>query len=557
MLRRGLGLTALGGGAFAVYKHQTDDGFRRAVRLYSELGPVVVQYRWTEAKQTYITKPGDDESSAEWRALDKRYARDVVAVLAELQGMYCKYGQIGAGMTNTFSATWIQELRKLEDEVPPRPVAVVRKTIEAETGKPVESTFSSFDDKPLGSASIGQVHRATLREDGSEVAVKVQYPNARELFTQDMLTIRGFLTLAAPEQIIILDELERSFASEFDYTCEAANLVEVGANMRRHGLAPRELVVPQPRLDLTTPKLLVMELLPGCKLYDGLKKYGTVLAAKEGKTFEEFEAAMRAKIEAEGVPERYTGPSGAQVEAYLAAMRWRDWVGNAGRAAFNYLVAYPSGGFLGAPLAYRHTALPPNAPRMVDVLMRAHGKQLMVDGVFNADPHAGNFMMLPDERLGFIDYGATKRLTRGERLITCVLYAALRRGDREMIFDLCENGGYKSKHMDQDVIYKLCRFGFDTWGKDLLQGKNVQQFMDELYSADPWKEVADNLVMAQFLSIRLRSVAMQMNHPVVCSDYWGELAEEVLKDEGLPYDSWDIKLMNKISEGELRIAKGV
>ena len=57
---------------------------------------------------------------------------------------------------------------------------------------------------------------------------------------------------------------------------------------------------------------------------------------------------------------------------------------------------------------------------------------MRLTGVFNADPHAGNFLMLPDDRIGLIDFGATKRLTKTERLYACVLYAALHRQDRQV-----------------------------------------------------------------------------------------------------------------------------
>ena len=63
-----------------------------------------------------------------------------------------------------------------------------------------------------------------------------------------------------------------------------------------------------------------------------------------------------------------------------------------------------------------------------------------------------------------------------------------------MLYDLAVAGGYKSKKMDQDVIIKLTRFSFDTFGRDLLQGKNLQQFMDECYAIDKYDQIADNLV---------------------------------------------------------------
>ena len=414
-LRGAAGVVA-GAGLYGAYRYNTDDGFRRACQLYGRIGPVVVVYRSMELKHALL-KPSEAVAEQEWRSLDRRYAANVVRTLEELQGMYTKYGQIAAGMNNTFSHIWIEELRHLEDAVPPRPVDVVHQTIEEETGRSVHETFSSFDPMPLGSASIGQVHRAVLAKDGTEVAVKVQYPEAKAFFRSDMATIKGFFAIAAPEQLITLSELERQFEFEFDYRHEAANLKEVGANMRRHGFSPREVVVPQPRSELCSERLLVMELIPGCKLLDGLRKYGAKMAAEQGVSLQEFEEEMRRKIEREGVPERYDGPSAWQITTYLRLAKFRDVVANIFIRGFNLLFGWATG-----HLPTMSTTLPPNGPRLMDVLMRVHGTQLLVDGVFNADPHAGNFLLMPDDRIALIDYGSTKRLMRSERLSACCMY---------------------------------------------------------------------------------------------------------------------------------------
>lgn len=551
-LRFGAG-TALGGGlSYAGYKHQTDEGFRRACTLYGCIGPVVVQYRWVEWKQEHLTSSQSQKrKTAEWRALDETHAARVVHTLEKLQGMYTKYGQTAAGMNNTFSHIWIEQLRRLEDQVTPRSKEVVMQTILEETGMPASATFATFDDVPLGSASIGQVHRATLRSTGAEVAVKVQYPDARQVFRTDMATIKGFFTWAAPEQLVTLQELERNFEDEFNYKTEAANLVEVGANMRKHGFSPREVVVPQPHSHLCTERLLVMELVSGCKLVDGLRRYGEIVAAKEGKTLADLEAEIREDIERNGVPPRYDGPSAKKIAMYNRYLNLRDAAVNLLIGIFNCTVGLATG----ARLSYHQTSLPPNAPRLMDTLMRVHGTQLLVDGVFNADTHAGNFLLTPDERIALIDYGATKRLVQNERLSACCLYAALARGDEEKLLQLAVAGGYKSKYLRKDVITKLTRFGFDTMGSDLLGNKNAAQFMDELKAADPYEEVADNLVMASFMSFRMRVVALALNHPVVCSDWWGEIAEAELTRAGLPYEEWTPELMRKVNENVVRVVK--
>lgn len=82
------------------------------------------------------------------------------------------------------------------------------------------------------------------------------------------------------------------------------------------------------------------------------------------------------------------------------------------------------------------------------------------------------------------------------------------------------------------------------------------QFIDELKEADPWEEVPDNLIMAQFMSIRLRSVALGMNHPVKCSEWWGPIADEILNKEGLPYETWSYEQLMKFKP-EVNIQKHV
>ena len=112
--RFGLG-SGVASSAYAAYQYNTDDDARRAMQMWYHFGPVALHYRLVEAKQALW--PGSAEAAeAEWRALDRRYAAPVVRQLETLQGMYTKYGQIGAGLTNTFSNTWIEELRKLEDQ---------------------------------------------------------------------------------------------------------------------------------------------------------------------------------------------------------------------------------------------------------------------------------------------------------------------------------------------------------------------------------------------------------------------------------------------------------
>ena len=503
-LGTGASLSA-GGIGYTTYLYATDEGFHRMLQAYSTLVPVVMHYRFAEFRHKHVTPLTD----AEWQALDECYAVPTVTALGKLQGMYTKYGQTAAGFTNTFSDVWIRELRKLENEVPPRPIESVRQTIIEETGgKPVEETFSYLQETRLGSASIGQVHRATLAaaaaasQDGrQQVAIKVQYPEAQKLFHEDMDTIRRFCKVFAPEHIVILDALEKQNASELDYRIEANNLQQVRSLMIQYGFQPREVVVPSPIPEYSTKRLLVMELLPGPKLIDGIQAYFDAWARAHGTTLHDLEQTARDQIEREGIPAKYDGPSAWKIAMYRNWLRTRDLICNIGIGTLNG-IATAGNCIVGRPAAlpilpYQESILPPNIPRIIDTLMRVHGIQLLKFGVFQSDPHGGNFLLLPDSRIGLIDYGATKRLTRNERLSACLLFAALHRKDEEMLFQMCDIGGYKSKYGRRDVLLKLIQFGYDSYGKDVTGGKNIQQFLDELKEKDPWEEVPDNFVMAQ------------------------------------------------------------
>lgn len=380
----GAGLTAAAG--CGIYLYKTDEGYERAFKAYGTMVPVVLNYRLLEAKDKLVGTSED-----EWRLLDEFYAERTVAKLGEMGGVYVKYCQTCAGFHNTFSEIWINQFRKLEDKVPPRPVETIYETIREETGKEPGEIFEEFDPVPLGSASIGQVHKAKLRRDGQTVAVKVQYGDAEKLFQEDVHTIRSFCTTFAPEHVVTLDAVEKQNALEMDYQLEAENLKDVGNNMKKHGLMPREVVIPQPYLELTTRKMLVMEYLDGRKLSDGLKDYFADWAVKHGTTLEELEEEARRKIKEEGIPPKYNGPSSLTISLYRQSLRLYNLLAKSGVALYNGTL-----GWISRPLHYPEPKkVPPNIPRIIDTLMRVHGYQLLADGTFNCDPHGMYLLEYP------------------------------------------------------------------------------------------------------------------------------------------------------------------
>jgi len=186
--------------------------------------------------------------------------------LEDLGPTYIKVGQLLSGRADLLPRPYIEELAKLLDSALPVPADAIRTTIEKELGLPVEELFAAFDDSPIASASIGQVHRATL-VDGQQVVVKVQRPDVDKKVEADLdLLLRQarFLerhseTLRDYNLAALADELARSVREELDYEIEGRNAERLKANLSKD---PR-FVVPQVFWNLTCRRVITLEYLDG------------------------------------------------------------------------------------------------------------------------------------------------------------------------------------------------------------------------------------------------------------------------------------------------------
>jgi aarF domain-containing kinase len=199
----------------------------------------------------------------------------------------------------------------------------------------IDQVFKQFDDTPIGSASIGQVHKATLR-NGDVVAVKLQSPGAEKLFLGDVKTAKGFCETFAPEQVAILDEIEKQFLTEFDYKKEAEHLYRVALNMRKFG----DVVVPLPYFHLCTKHVLTMQFLNGPKLVDGIRDNATEYAKTVGKTLKELVKQRMEEFDQFGFPPANDGPSSWKLECYRNWLKIHDCAINVPRYVINEMLAF-------------------------------------------------------------------------------------------------------------------------------------------------------------------------------------------------------------------------
>lgn len=302
--------------------------------------------------------------------------------LTELGTTFIKFGQILSTRVDLLPQEYLQELAKLQDDVTPVPFEDIRRQIEESFGKPLEQLFKSFDQEPLATASIAQVHTAVTL-GGEEVVVKVQKPGIAQRIQSDMLLLKRlaktaeavFEESAVYSPVDLVDAFEASISEELDCTLERDNLAQFHETHRNR----RDVVVPRPHMSLCSPLVVTMDRIQGKKL----------------RNCGDLPEDVRQKLTAAVVEETY--------------------------------------------------------------------RQMFVDGLFHADPHPGNLLMMEDGRLGIIDLGAVGRMSSQmkENLLFLLMGLALKDADT--------------------VTRTICRIAGDTNGRtDMVAFRGeVQSALDK------------------------------------------------------------------------------
>lgn len=207
-----------------------------------------------------------------WLRRDRApYPVRIRRTLEELGPIFVKFGQILSTRRDLLPDELARELAKLQDRVPPFPGAQARAIIEKAFGKPVEAMLESFDETPLASASIAQVHAARLK-NGKKVVVKVLRPGIEKTIRRDVELLFTIARLASKywrdgrrlHPVEVVQEYEKTIFDELDLMREAAN----ASQLRRNFLNSEELYVPEIYWDLTRQNVLVMERISGTPIGD-------------------------------------------------------------------------------------------------------------------------------------------------------------------------------------------------------------------------------------------------------------------------------------------------
>jgi ubiquinone biosynthesis protein len=379
----------------------------------------------------------------------------------ELGPTFVKLGQLLATRPDLIPVEYVEEFKRLHDQVAPVPFSEIQEVIEEQFGTGISQVFREIDPVPLAAASIAQAHRAILT-DGSEVVVKVQRPGIAEVIADDvniLYYIAELLHKYVPETrpfnpIGVVDEFFKTLELETNFIVEANNIRRFQENFKNDP----SVKIPGVYFEYSGKKVLVLEALKGVPL------------------------SQRAALEQEGIDR-------------LQVMR-------AG--------------------------------------VRCYFRQVFKFGLFHGDLHAGNLFILPDNRIGLIDFGIVGRLSRRVQDAVANMFVALYTEDYERLaYEYVELAPY-SEDVDVDAFAKdLQDLLAPYFGLSMRNVNLGRLLLDSAGTAARYGLVLPSELMLFFKSIvTIEGMAKLLMSDFNLLDHALEFANEIVKSK---YDPARIK----------------
>ena len=506
--------------------------------------------------------------------MHQKHAPDILNVLLELKGLYVKLGQVLSVSALPVPDAYREKFRTLQSDVPGWETFddKVKPVLEREFKRPVEELFSYVDPIPCGAASIGQAHKAVLLNDSKDqVIVKIQYPDAAWQVPADIECVGQFLQLCVFFGVVdesaaklSFEEFSRQFLSELDYDQERRNLQDI----YQSSLDPKApyqrlgVVVPHVYPELCTSKVITMSYLPGPKLEEEARRRLEALGIdtkkglrgvfktpvnsntkpiEENTTVQPIETAnFRARIASLGSKlvsiDSLLGSArlGSQLILYAIAATVKS---------IQLIQSIPFAGSIVVPIglqkwAKEHSTALQQAKRLsltkewIDALFEVHGHQIFDLGCFNADAHPGNILVIDDDnalngrpKLGLIDFGQCKRLTRQEQAqVARLLVAVANHETDDDIATAFRALGVQTKNDNTEFIAKFAKLMFGP-----LQSYHLDHSWHRaLHKQDTVTYFPNQLSMVYRTSMLLRGLALSLQlNPSVC-DLWKARAQEAI-----------------------------
>ncbi|MCH2225240.1 MAG: AarF/UbiB family protein [Crocinitomicaceae bacterium] len=198
--------------------------------------------------------------------LHKKNAARIKEAILELKGLFIKVGQLFSVMSHILPDAYSEVMESLQDHAPKTDYKTTAATIEKELGEPISSLFQSFEEEPIASASIGQVHKSQLKT-GDWVAVKIQHANIEELAEADLYIIEKiikrisfFMKINGIEHVY--GQVKQMIHEELDYSIEANNMLRISENLEQQ----EGIIVPKVFSEYSSTKVLVTAWQEGTKI---------------------------------------------------------------------------------------------------------------------------------------------------------------------------------------------------------------------------------------------------------------------------------------------------
>jgi ubiquinone biosynthesis protein len=392
---------------FTTMKISTIPKLYRNVRRWQEIIVILRRYGladWLSRLQLdFIRDWIKDESGVPLSS----YSREsrVRMALTELGPTFIKLGQVLSLRPDLVGSELATELQLLQTQVPPDPYESVERIVQTELGMKIEEAFASFDREPRASASIGQVHNATLH-DGTRVVVKVQHENIQSKVREDMEVLAGLAglaeripELAAWQPRSLVEQLSKSLKRELSFTRELNNLQVFTSQFASF----TDVRIPKPYPKLSTSHVLTMERL-------------------EGQSIVHFMSSPP------------MDPT--QHELVLARIPRR--------AAELYL----------------------------DMIFSA--------GIYHADPHPGNVLILPDGSLGLLDFGMVGRIDDSLRETIEEMLLAVSSSDAMLLTSLIKRVGRPPIRLDESALSIDVADLISTYGSQPLDSFDVAGVLNDM-----------------------------------------------------------------------------
>ncbi|KAK8352032.1 hypothetical protein V6Z11_A05G069900 [Gossypium hirsutum] len=248
--------------------------YRRRMKVFTAALIIYLDYKAVQQRGKWTSK---SKRNALWEKAHERNAKRVLSLIIKLEGLWVKLGQYLSTRADVLPEAYISLLKQLQDSLPPRPLKEVCRTIQKEFGKSMDDLFAEFVEKPLATASIAQVHRATLL-NGQEVVVKVQHDGIKAIILEDLKnakSIVNWIAWAEPQYDFnpMIDEWCKEAPKELDFDHEAENTRTVAANLGckkspGESYSSNRVNVLIPEVIQSTKSVLILEYMDGIRLND-------------------------------------------------------------------------------------------------------------------------------------------------------------------------------------------------------------------------------------------------------------------------------------------------